>query len=220
MFIWWRNGTGRVDIDLSAAMYADGYRYVDTLAYYNLRNFGAVHSGDIVDAPHGASEFIDIDVERCRDMGVRYVVASINSFTQQPYCDLPECFGGWMARNKPGSGEPYEPATVVDRFDIASATEICLPMIFDLDAREVVWSDIALARQPRWANNVASNLGGVSLMLRALRELRKTDLRTLFGLHVRARGTPVDRMEDADTVFGEHVGTRPADIDVIASKVL
>jgi hypothetical protein len=32
----------------------------DTLAYYNLKNFGAHHSGDIVDAPKGAAEFIDI----------------------------------------------------------------------------------------------------------------------------------------------------------------
>src|SRR5262249_54984785 len=48
-FVWWRNGKSRVDLDLSAAMYDAGYRYIDTLAYYNLKNFGAHHSGDIVD---------------------------------------------------------------------------------------------------------------------------------------------------------------------------
>lgn len=219
-FIWWRNARGRVDIDLSAAMYADNFRYIDTLAYYNLRNFGAVHSGDIVDAPKGASEFIDIDVDRCRELGVRYIVACINNFTGQAFCDLPECFAGWMARHHPDSGEAYEPASVVDRFDVSSDTQFCLPMVFDLEAREMIWADIAVATQPQWHNNVQNNLAGVSLMLRALTQLRKLDLHTLFDLHVRARGAFVDRPEEAETVFSEHTGITPKDLDRISAEFL
>ena len=44
----------------------------------------------------------------------RYVVTSINSFTEQPYCDLPECFAGWMARADTASGEGFEPRSVFD----------------------------------------------------------------------------------------------------------
>lgn len=219
-FTWWRNARGRVDIDLSAAMYADGFRYVDTLAYYNLRNFGAVHSGDIVDAPKGASEFIDIDVERCRSLDVRYVVVCINNFTGQAFCDLPECYAGWMARHHPDSGEPYEPASVVDRFDVASDTPFCLPMIFDLEAKEMIWADIAVATHPHWQNNVQNNLAGVSLMLRALTQLRKLDLHSLFELHIRARGTFVDAPEDADTVYSEHAGITPKDLEQISADYL
>ena len=40
---------------------------------------------------------------------------TLNSYTQQPYCDLPECFAGWMAREKADSGEIYEPKTVQDQ---------------------------------------------------------------------------------------------------------
>lgn len=219
-FTWWRNGRGRVDIDLSAAMYGKDFQYVDTLAYCNQRNFGAVHSGDIVDAPKGASEFIDIDVDRCQVMGVRYVVACISNYTRQPFCDLPECYAGWMARHHPGSGEIYDPATVVDRFDVSSATEFCLPMVFDLQAREMIWADIAITRYPRWENNVRNHLAGVSLMVRALTELRKLDLYTLFDLHVRARGTQVERPEDAETVFTEHHGITPKDLDRISAEFL
>jgi hypothetical protein len=219
-FTWWRNGRGRVDIDLSAAMYTGDFQYVDTLAYYNLRNYGAVHSGDVVDAPKGASEFIDIDVNRCKDLGVRYVVACISNYTRQPFCDLPECYAGWMARHHPDSGEPYDPATVVDRFDVSSATEFCLPMVFDLQAREMIWADIAIATYPRWQNNVHNNLAGVSLMVRALAQLRKLDLYTLFELHVRARSTSVDRSGDADTVFAEHQGITPKDLERISAEFL
>jgi hypothetical protein len=219
-FLWWRNARGRVDIDLSAAMFGADFGYIDTLAYYNLKNFGAHHSGDIVDAPEGASEFIDVDFASSTKKGVRYIVMCLNNFTGQSYCDLPECYAGWMARKKPDSGEVYEPATVVDRFDVASDTTFCIPAIFDIQAREVIWSDIALASYPRYANNVANNLSGVSLMLRALTSMRKTDLHTLFDLHIRARGTRAAGIAQADTVFAVDAGIRPSDLDRIASEFM
>ena len=219
-FVWWKNGKSRVDIDLSAAMYDANYGYIDTLAYYNLKNFGAHHSGDITDAPKGAAEFIDVDLAKCAEQKVRYIVMSLSSYTQQPYCDLPECFAGWMARQQPNSGEIFEPKTVADKVDIASNTKMCLPAIFDIAAREVVWSDIALATHPRFPNNVHNNLSGVSLILRAMTQLRKTDLHTLFRLHVRARGEEVPTLEAAKTVFAVDRGLTPFDLDKIAADYL
>ncbi|WP_432727692.1 TerD family protein [Variovorax sp. W6] len=219
LFLWWKNGRTRTDVDLSAALFSAQYKYIDVLAYYNLKSYGGVHSGDVVDAPKGAAEFIDLDVARLREKGVRYVVSSINSYTSQAFCDLPECFAGWMARQAAGSGEIFEPATVVDRVDVAANTTICLPAIFDLQAREVIWADIALKQYPLW-NNVQSNLAGVSLMLRSLAELAKPDLHTLFMLHARARGTLVDKAEEAETVFGVHQGITPFDTDRIRADFI
>ena len=219
-FVWWKNGKGRADIDLSAAMYDADYRHVSTLAYYNLKDFGAHHSGDIVDAPNGAAEFIDVDVAKCIDRRVRYVVMCLNSYTQQPYCDLPECFAGWMARSDPNSGEVFEPKTVADKVDVAADTQFCLPAVFDLTARRVLWADVALTTNPRFANNVRNHLSGVSLMLRALTQLRKTDLHTLFDLHIRARGERVDDPADARTVFAVDRGITPFDLTRIAADFL
>jgi hypothetical protein len=219
-FVWWKNGKSRVDIDLSAAMYDADFGYLSTLAYYNLKDFGAHHSGDIVDAPKGAAEFIDIDITKCLERNVQYVVMCLNSFTQQPYCDLPECFAGWMARDKPNSGEIFEPKTVVDKVDVTSDTKMCLPAVFDLANREVVWADIALSGNPRFANNVHQNLSGVSLMLRALTQLRKTDLHTLFSLHVRARGEKVSAVESADSVFSIDRGVTPFDLDRVSADFM
>jgi hypothetical protein len=219
-FVWWKNGRSRVDIDLSAAMYDADYKYIDTLAYYNLKNFGAHHSGDITDAPKGAAEFIDIDIARCVAQRVRYVVMCLSSFTQQPYCDLPECFAGWMARQQPNSGEIFEPKTVVDKVDIAADTKLCLPAIFDIVKRKVIWADIALATDPRFANNVHNSLSGVSLMLRAVTQLQKTDLHTLFDLHVRARGEVVSEIGAAQTVFAVDRGITPFDLDRITAEYM
>lgn len=220
LFLWWKNGRSRTDIDLSAALYGPDFNYLDVLSYYNLKSFGGCHSGDVVDAPQGAAEFIDLDVQKLQAAGVRFVVASINSYTTQAFCDLPECFAGWMARSDADSGEIFEPATVQDRVDIASDTTICLPMVFDLQQRQVIWADIALERHPRWNNNVAGNLSGVSLMLRALTGLVKPDLHTLFMLHARARGQLVDHAQEADTMFGIHQGITPFALDLIRAEFL
>lgn len=218
-FIWWRNGRSRTDIDLSAALFDAEFKYVDVVSYYNLKNFGGCHSGDIVDAPNGAAEFIDLDIERTVSQNVRYIVMSINSFTMQPYCDLPECFAGWMARQDAGSGEIFEPRTVRDKVDIASNTRVCLPAFFDLKEKQVIWADVALRSSPYW-NNVANNLSGVSLMLRAIAGLRRPSLLALFDLHIRARGSRVATSEEAKTVFAVDRGITPFDLDHIAADFL
>ena len=209
-FVWWKNGRERTDIDLSAAFFDANWRYVDVVSYYNLKNFGGHHSGDIVDAPRGAAEFVDVSREKLREKNVRYIVMSINSFTAQPFCDLPECFAGWMPRQKPNSGEIFEAKTVADRIDIASDTQICLPAVFDLELNQAIWLDIALKSSPNW-NNVENNLSGVSLMARALTNLQKPDLHHLFSLHVRARGRFVDEASQAETVFSLDKGVTPFD---------
>jgi hypothetical protein len=218
-FLWWKNGKSRTDIDLSAALYDTDFNYRDVISYYNLKNYGGYHSGDIIDAPEGAAEFIDIDIEKTVSMGIRYVVVSLNSFTEQPYCDLPECFAGWMPRTHAGSGEIFEPKTVADRIDLASDTCICIPMIIDLEKKEVIWTDIALKKTPLW-NNVQQNLRGVSLMTRAMTSLKKTTLHELFTLHIEAHGEFADSAENADTIFSVEKGITPFDLETIASEFM
>ncbi len=218
-FLWWKNGRDRTDIDLSAALYDENLNYKDIVSYYNLTNYGGHHSGDIVDAPDGAAEFIDINIAKTVEMGIRYVVMSLNSYTEQPYCDLPECFAGWMPRTYADSGEIFEPKTVENRIDLASDTQICIPLIIDLISREVVWTDIALKKAPLW-NNVHQNLRGVSLMVKALTTLTKTSLHELFALHIEARGEIGISPETADTIFSVEKGITPFDIETIASEFM
>ncbi|GLR11849.1 hypothetical protein GCM10007907_06390 [Chitinimonas prasina] len=219
LFLWWQNGRSRTDIDLSAVLYDGEFRYLSSLAYFNLRQWGAYHSGDIVDAPTGAAEFIDLDLAHLEKAGVRFIVTAINSYTMQPYCDLPECFAGWMAREDLQSGEVFEPRTVEDRIDLASNTAQCIPFIVDLTTRRIIWADIGLTHGIGW-NNTINNLSGISLMLRAMVYGIKPDLHTLFSLHARARGTLVVDAANADHVYSEHEGTTPMDIDRIRADYL
>ncbi|MBP1966442.1 TerD family protein [Paenibacillus aceris] len=227
-FLWWKEGTvggkhtGRVDIDLSAVMYDEHWQYVEHISYTNLRSnkYKAAHSGDITSAPFGACEFIDLDIPSVVKYGGRYVVASLNSFTEQPYCDLPECFAGWMMRKHPNSGEVFEPSTVMDRIDIAADTRIAIPVILDLVEREVIWCDLALQKHPHFYNNVEGNQKGMVLMGKAMTSLIKPNLYDLFMLHAAARGRIVEDADRAQTVFSVSEGITPFDISRIMAEFI
>lgn len=227
-FIWWKEGTigGRqvwdVDLDLSAVMYDPKWGFLEHISYTNLRSekYQACHSGDITEAPDGASEFIDIDIPSVLKYGGRYVIMSVLSYSSQYFCNIPECYAGWMMRESPGSGEIYEPQSVMDKVDLTSETRICIPMILDLVERKVIWTDIGLESNPRWAINIESNQRGFVHMGEALTTLVKPDLHMLFSLHAEARGELVDRAEAADTVFSLHEGVTPFETEVILADYL
>lgn len=228
LFNWWQEGevngepTGRVDIDLSAVIYDKKWEYMEHISYTNLRSSSmrAVHSGDIVAAPHGACEFIDLHIPSIVEQGGRYVIASLQSFTDQPYCDLPECFVGWMMRRKPGSGELFEPSTVEDKIDVTADTKIAIPVILDLVSRTVVWADLSLTRHPNYYNNVEGNKRGIVAMGKAICTLRKPNLHDLFTLHAMARGELVGSADEADAVFSMDQGVTPFAIEEIMAEYL
>lgn len=53
--------------------------------------------------------------------------------TNSNYCDLPQCYVGWTSRKNSNSGEIYEPATVLDKLDLASDSRISIPMVIDFE---------------------------------------------------------------------------------------
>lgn len=223
-FLWWKEGqvdasthTGRVDIDLSAAMYDENWEFKEQISYTNLRSakYKAAHSGDITSAPKGACEFIDLDIASVVAHGGRYVVMNVYSFTSHSFCDLPECFAGWMMRKEPKSGEIFDARAVVDKVDLAADTRVCIPVVLDLVDREVIWTDLGLKRNLSRVTSVEGNSRSVAQVGRAIQSLRKPSLHTLFGLHMRARATEiVDSPELADTVFSVSEGATVTPFDV------
>lgn len=232
-FLWWKNAGDRTDIDLSAVAYNDQFNHLFDLSYYNLRNYGACHSGDIVSAPDGACEFIDIDIDKLLKTNVRYIVMNINSFTKQPYCSLPECFAGWMGRKsvrkiEPVSGhygevaqdgEIFEPKTVLNKIDIASNTNMCCPMILDLVNRQIIWVDLSLKNNSLY-NNVHSNRNKITELLRSMVELKKPNLYDLFSMHAEGRGTLIEDKDKADVVFSLNEGVTPYDYEKVLAQFM
>lgn len=213
LFAWWKDGDSRTDIDLSAAFLDSDFRLAGTVSYYNLREVGGHHSGDITSAPQGACEFVDLDLARLSGR-TPYVAMVVTCFTGQKFATLP-CFVGWMGRSKPQSGEVFDPRTVADRFDLASEATVSVPLLLDIEARQVVWADLAMGRGGLF-DNVHRRQGGISAAARAVARMRRPTFRDLFEMHVEARGRSVDR-DKAKTVFGLREGITPFDEEVLRS---
>lgn len=203
-FLHWMENTVRTDLDLTLTFYNNDWKELDQISYTRLQNTYAIHSGDLQSAPSpkGSSEFIDINIEKAKDLDVRFVVMQIYDYTGNGYVGLPECFAGIMGRNsKANKGQIFMPRTVKQKFDITSEVQISIPMILDLEEMQMIWTDISLTSNG--LNNIESNRRGVELMGRAMINLHKIkpNLYQLFSLHAKARGTIVHSKEEADLVF-------------------
>lgn len=219
-FIWWTNmdkcdfesyDSGRIDIDLSAAIFDENWNYMEHVSYTNLKSakYKACHSGDIVNGGpvdgDGVSEFLDVDVDSVVRCGARYVVYQVYSFTCQTYADMPHAMFGWMERADVDSGEIYEPKTVEQKLDLTADSMVCIPVIFDCVKREFIWCDMNMSLSGIHANiggnNLESNLSGVAAVCYSMVNVKKPDLYDLIALNVMGRGVLVDNREDADIVF-------------------
>lgn len=219
-FIWWKNAESSwgTDIDLSAVCLDDKFRNVFDITYYNLRRQGAVHSGDITNAPNGASEFIDIDIDRLKSQGVRYVAMTLYSYSGHGFVELPECFAGFMERSDLDSGEIYDPRTVTNKVDLASDAKSATPFIFDLATGEAIWVDLSVKVHGAFAN--AYNSREVTKTIaQAMVELTPPNLYDLFTAHARARGGMVSK-DKAKTVFSFDGDVTPFDSEEILANYL
>ncbi|MFF8992595.1 MXAN_6230/SCO0854 family RING domain-containing protein [Streptomyces sp. NPDC014983] len=150
LFLHWMESaeSGRTDLDLSVALFNERWEHVGTCAYTNLR-FGddaAVHSGDLTSAPppHGASEFVDLDLDKLAALGVRYAVSVVYSFNNIPFVKLDDAFAGLMARDEPGStGAVFDARQVEQRYDLTSASRASVPLVVDVAGRTMRWLDVA-----------------------------------------------------------------------------
>ncbi len=150
LFLHWTEPQGnRTDLDLSVAFFDAGWKFTGLCDYTNLVHGrdAAVHSGDLTSAPAplGATEYVDLDLERLARRGDVYAVPLVFSFNNIPFEELPDAFAGFMALPAHGPRDAsYDPRTVRQRFDLAGDSKVCLPMIVDLGRRRALWTDIHL----------------------------------------------------------------------------
>jgi stress response protein SCP2 len=232
LFCWWKNVTnndgsesyynhGRVDIDLSCVAYDVNWKNLGDISWRNLtdHDMKMFHSGDITDAPHGACEFIDIDIESALKNGVRYLMPAIFCFTAQKFSQIPEVFCGAMMRKDVNDGEIFEAKTVQERMDIGGDSSGNVPFIFDLQEKKIIYADLALGdKRHMWGNTVESNKDTLANNGLAITSIKKMNLYDLFTLHAESRGKIVKDIDKADTVFSMDKGITPFDIDKIAGE--
>ncbi len=145
LFLHWEEPqTTRVDLDLSVALFDASWRHVGTCDFTNLvvGSNAATHSGDLTSAPPplGASEFVDLHLERIHALGAKHAVMVVFSYNSIPFDRLPHGFAGLMI--SPAAGLHFDPRAVAQRFDLSGRSLITVPLTIDLEARRLRWLDV------------------------------------------------------------------------------
>jgi len=219
-FIHW---VGR-DIDLSATLHCEDFSIMEQVSYTNLRSkgFQAYHSGDITSAPNGASEFIDVTITGALERGARYLAMNVLVYSGPTFAEHEECFAGWMMRSSPKSNEVFDAKTVEQKIDVRANSRNVVPVVFDLQERKAIWTDISTSSRSYYGgNNVESNQASIQETLEAIIDAKhKLSLYELFELHALARGEAAHTKEEADTIFSLEEGVTPFNLNLINAEYI
>ncbi len=223
LFMHWSDqGVSRVDLDLSAESYGANCEMLGSVWYGNLRDDYAVHSGDITSAPQGAAEYIDIDIKKAAAKGIRYVMASVTSFTGQPLDTVPEAYAGCMAiSGNAQAGQIFDAKNVTSKFQLSSSARKVATIVLDIESREIILADISPRAREVSGNNVLSSYNATSQALRALLSQSIISVSDVATANVIARkGRIVTSKDDADIVFDYNDKGLSVPLDEILSEWL
>ncbi|MEV6331034.1 hypothetical protein [Streptomyces sp. NPDC051909] len=180
-FTYWKQAQAVTDHDLSALVLDADYDAVTWLSYTSLTSVEGTHSGDVTNAPDGASEFIDLRLGAVRG---DFVVPQVHVFGGEGFDRVEESFFGFMLREADQGGRPFEPRTVRMKSDLRGPGRIALPLAFQRDAEggwHARWLHLYLKGEPH-GNRVEENKVTFAVLVRGLVERTPLTVRHLTDL--------------------------------------
>jgi hypothetical protein len=180
-FVYWKQARRVTDYDLSAVLLDADYDTVSWLSYTNLREVEGEHSGDITDAPEGASEFIDLRLGAVRGT---YIVPQVLIYSGEKFEEAEESFFGFMLREAEQKGRPFEARTVRMKSELRGPGRVALPLAFrraEDGSWHAKWLHLYLKGHPAY-NRVEGNQVTVATLLRGIVEREQLTIRYLTGL--------------------------------------
>lgn len=182
-FVYWHQTSERTDYDLSAAFFDKDFNLLEQISWTNVglgnrsktgefkTSFAgsACHSGDIIDAPNGATEFIDISLKSL-DPRVTYILPTINAYTGEAFAQCREAFMGYMLREAVNKGAPFEAKSVQTKFALrGDKNGVGVPMVFMRtdEGWKAKWLDLYSKGMP-WGNRVEQNRFSTALLAKTI----------------------------------------------------
>lgn len=205
-FVHWRQEAVRTDLDLSVQLLDSDFAGAGQVSWTNLRGEGMVHSGDIVEAPEGATEMIDLDLARVAS-DVSHVVPQVLLYSGEGFLELAESFFGFMTRDGEQDGMPFEPRTVRAKSDLRGGARIALPLVFSRakgGGWTARWLHLFMSGAPAF-NRVEETGVSTGVLARALVERDPFTVGDLLGMTARAgaRVAPFDAGEPVEEAVPE-----------------
>ncbi|WP_328745118.1 hypothetical protein OHT57_06735 [Streptomyces sp. NBC_00285] len=180
-FVYWKQKQRITDYDLSALLLDARYDTVSWLSYTNLTEVEGEHSGDITNAPDGASEFINLRLGAVR---ATYIVPQVNIFSGEGFEETEESFFGFMLREGEQRGRPFEARTVRMKSELRGPGRVALPLAFrraEDGSWHARWLHLYLKGSPSY-NRVEGSQASVATLLRGIVEREQLTVGYLTGL--------------------------------------
>ncbi|MEU9406642.1 hypothetical protein AB0E08_13265 [Streptomyces sp. NPDC048281] len=180
-FVYWKESSHRTDYDLSALLLHTDYSTDSWLSYTSLTAVGGEHSGDVTEAPDGASECISLSLDRVRGT---FIVPQVNIYAGEGFEEVEESFFGFMLRDAEQKGRPFEPRTVRMKSELRGVGRVALPLVFrrgDDGRWHAKWLHLYL-RGISSGNRVEENQVSVSKLVRAVVEREQLTVGHLAAL--------------------------------------
>lgn len=185
-FLYWKasfetEAWDGVDLDLSVAFYGD--EKVNFVFYGNpkVESLGAIHSGDRRSSgKNGAVEYVDFDIKKCLQNGIRYAAMVVNSYTGEKFSEMDTAFCGVMVRDGM-TGEQFEPSTVKDRFALTTESGQLVMAVVDLQKRELIMVDRTVAGSLAY-NNVITDYQPTKDVCQYAMQLKSLSIKEMVGM--------------------------------------
>ncbi|MGW6538629.1 hypothetical protein ACWGBV_16675 [Streptomyces sp. NPDC055051] len=180
-FMYWKEARQRTDLDLSALVLDERYATVSWLSYTELSTVEGRHSGDVTEAPDGASEFIELRLGAVRGT---FVVPHVHVYAGEGFEQVAESFFGYMLRESGQGGRPFEPRTVRMKSDLRGPGRVALPVAFRRDEEgrwHAHWLHLCLRGTPS-ANRVEDHRVSLAVLLRGVVERSSVTVRHMVEL--------------------------------------
>lgn len=186
-FLYWKGDDGTdlwdgIDLDLSVVFY--GEKEANFVFYGEPKDerLGAIHSGDRrCSGPHGAVEYVDFDIKKCLQNGIRYAALVVNSYSGEKFSEMDAAFCGVMVRDGE-TGEQFEPATVKDRFALTTDVGQIIMVVIDLLNREVVTVDKSIAQVRVACRNVVTDYAPTVDICSYAMQLKSLSIKEMLGM--------------------------------------
>lgn len=186
-FLFWKGYDGPdlwdgIDLDLSVVFYGEQEA---GFVYYGApkdERFDAIHSGDRRSSgPNGAVEYVDFDIKKCLQQGIRYAAIAVNSYSGEKFSEMENAFCGVMVRDGE-TGEQFEPATVKDRFALTTDSEQLVAVVIDLLSREIVTVDRTVGQLRVACRNVVTDYEPTVDVCAYAMQLKSLSIKEMLGM--------------------------------------
>lgn len=224
LFVYWKEANRRTDLDLSLIKYDNEMQYLGQVSYTNLSSDGIDHSGDLQSAPHGAAEFIDVDLSTVRkEKDVRYIASQVYRYCGDPFGQM-QSHAGWMIREKVDADyKSFDIQTVQNKFDLTGTSSYAIPLLIDLMSCRIIFVDLYVNGVGQF-NRVEGAYQDISTITRQMARMMDTrpNLYDLAVHHVRGRNGVlcVDRDQADMTIGFDGCDLNVLQIETVLSELL